>query len=1069
MNKNIFLILFVCTTSIMVAQQKLKVGNNTTTINSSAALEIESTTKGFLPPRMTSTQRTAIAAPATGLQVYCTDCSPVGLYSYNGTAWTPVGSLSGASLDNGKILVGSASNVAAAVTPSGDVTIDNNGVSTIGTAKVTTAHLLDATIATADIANSAVTYAKIQNAAANTILGNGTATTGVVQEIATTGTGNVVRAIAPALTGDATATTAAAGDNDTSIATTAFVTSSVSTAVTSATPDASSSVKGKIQLAGDLAGTGSTAVAPIITDAAITAPKLATDAVETIKVKDLNITTAKLADAAVTTAKIASGGNSKVLVSNTTGVVEWKDASSFETIADATTIEGNGTTATPFKVKDAGIVTAKLADNTVTTAKIVNANVTYSKIQNAAANTILGNGTATTGVVQEIATTGTGNVVRAIAPVLTGDATATTAAAGDNDTSIATTAFVTTAVTTATPNATSSATGKIQLAGDLIGTATIPRIAYGAIDALKLADGAITASKLTDDIVTSARIVDATIATADIANSAVTYAKIQNAAANTILGNGTATAGVVQEIATTGTGNVVRATSPTLVTPALGTPVSGVLTNTTGLPLTTGVTGVLPVANGGTGLATITANKLFKGSGTAAMVETGIIEDASGNVGIGATSPTSKLDVAGNAVLSGNSGYKSLYFNSPTENSSIRYAKIGKNFDDPYDLSIWASTVDGAENSVPTVFYSSLNTERMRIDADGNVGIGVIPSAWDAGYKVIQLSGGQSTALVGASNQTELLTNAYYGSGAWRYIGSSVAASRYSQQSGAHYWFNAPSGAAGDPINFTQAMTLDASGNVGIGTSSLSISGGSRKALTLNSLSGQLAIYELAVNGSLTGYLYSDNSQTNLTSVGVNNPLTFGVNGAERMRIDASGNIIYGTSTFGGVGGISMGTLSNGANTSGYISYNSSTSTSYPSIYKFNGDQVGAISYNSTSVTYGTTSDYRLKKNVTPIENALDKVLQLKPSHYKWKVDNTDGEGFIAHELQAIVPYAVTGKKDAVNEDGSIKAQVVDYSKLTPILTKAIQEQQAIIEAQKKDIDDLKAQIQQILSLLNNK
>jgi Repeat of unknown function (DUF5907) len=139
MKKNILILLLLSSTSLMLAQQKLKVGNNPATLNPSAALEVESTTKGFLPPRMTLVQKDAIpvSTATKGLTVYCTDCTPEGLYTYNGTAWTAVGSLSGASLGNGKILIGNSANAATAIAPSGDVTIDNTGVTAIGTNKVT--------------------------------------------------------------------------------------------------------------------------------------------------------------------------------------------------------------------------------------------------------------------------------------------------------------------------------------------------------------------------------------------------------------------------------------------------------------------------------------------------------------------------------------------------------------------------------------------------------------------------------------------------------------------------------------------------------------------------------------------------------------------------------------------------------------------------------------------------------------------------------------------------------------------------------------------------------------------
>lgn len=96
---------------------------------------------------------------------------------------------------------------------------------------------------------------------------------------------------------------------------------------------------------------------------------------------------------------------------------------------------------------------------------------------------------------------------------------------------------------------------------------------------------------------------------------------------------------------------------------------------------------------------------------------------SSGSVGIGTASPATTLDVAGNAVLSGTSGYKYLYFNSVTESSSLRFAKIGKNYDSTFDLGIWAST-HTAGNSVATVFYRDLTTESMRIDSSGNLLVG---------------------------------------------------------------------------------------------------------------------------------------------------------------------------------------------------------------------------------------------------------------------------------------------------------------------------------------------------------
>lgn len=119
--------------------------------------------------------------------------------------------------------------------------------------------------------------------------------------------------------------------------------------------------------------------------------------------------------------------------------------------------------------------------------------------------------------------------------------------------------------------------------------------------------------------------------------------------------------------------------------------------------------------------------------------------------------------------------------------------------------------------------------------------------------------------------------------------------------------------------------------------------------------------------------------------------------------------------------------------------------------------QVGSIGTSGTSTSYNTSSDYRLKEQVQPMTGALAKVALLRPVTYKWKVDGSDGEGFVAHELAEVVPDAVTGEKDAVNEDGSIKPQGIDTSFLVATLTAAIQELKAELDTAKARIAALEA------------
>jgi hypothetical protein len=159
-----------------------------------------------------------------------------------------------------------------------------------------------------------------------------------------------------------------------------------------------------------------------------------------------------------------------------------------------------------------------------------------------------------------------------------------------------------------------------------------------------------------------------------------------------------------------------------------------------------------------------------------------------------------------------------------------------------------------------------------------------------------------------------------------------------------------------------------------------------------------------------------------------------------------------GTTTSGGSG--SGVQLYNFTGTVGASIFKKTASGSYDAVAFFhNNSSVGAITYSNTATAYNTSSDYRLKEDIQPMTGALAKVAQLKPCTYKWKADGSDGEGFIAHELQAVVPQCVTGEKDAVDAEGNPKYQGIDTSFLVATLTAAIQEQQAIIESLKARLD----------------
>ena len=177
--------------------------------------------------------------------------------------------------------------------------------------------------------------------------------------------------------------------------------------------------------------------------------------------------------------------------------------------------------------------------------------------------------------------------------------------------------------------------------------------------------------------------------------------------------------------------------------------------------------------------------------------------------------------------------------------------------------------------------------------------------------------------------------------------------------------------------------------------------------------------------------------------------------GNPRQIIDGSGNVLIGkttgTNTAYGTYINQTGQLNlvvKTGNSQG-IFLNRQDDTGNAITFRQANSDVGSISVTGTTTSYNITSDYRLKENVEPMVGALAKVSALKPVTYKWKVDGSASQGFIAHELQAVVPDAVTGEKDAVDEEGKPVYQGVDTSFLVATLTAAIQELKAEFDAYK--------------------
>jgi hypothetical protein len=251
------------------------------------------------------------------------------------------------------------------------------------------------------------------------------------------------------------------------------------------------------------------------------------------------------------------------------------------------------------------------------------------------------------------------------------------------------------------------------------------------------------------------------------------------------------------------------------------------------------------------------------------------------------------------------------------------------------------------------------------------------------------------------------------------------------------YQPSSPDGTVRLGVGNTGATTLDvitatSAGNVGIGTTSPA-----GKFQTKVATDANVAFDNDGGTARLD--FFNDAASANVGGVIQSSSLIFkGSSGAERARIDSSGNFLFNKT-------------STAASGSGVCFQTNDTSQFYrggdgQAIQFFrSSSQVGSISVTGTNTAFNTSSDYRLKHNVQPMTGALARVTALKPCTYKWNLDNSDGEGFIAHELAEVVPGCVTGEKDAVDEDGNIKPQGIDTSFLVATLTAAIQEQQALI------------------------
>ena len=337
---------------------------------------------------------------------------------------------------------------------------------------------------------------------------------------------------------------------------------------------------------------------------------------------------------------------------------------------------------------------------------------------------------------------------------------------------------------------------------------------------------------------------------------------------------------------------------------------------------------------------------------------------------------------------------------------------------------------------------SADGTTAVTIDASQNVGIGT--ASIGASGLTVYRANGVAISLNNASTGTTA------GSGFQLQGGSG----------GDAYIWNFSNSFTAFATNNTERMRIDSSGNLLVGlTSPYAISGGGTNRITVGY--NQNGRVQIAVTNSTNGA--SAGAALALGSYGADwiiengalgknsNSLTFTKDTTTAMTLDASGNLLVGcTASPPSAGGFTLYKSYSGTNSSA-IEIGHATgggTTDYYSVFYVGASIIGSIRQNGAStVQYNTSSDYRLKENVLPMVGALATVAQLKPVTYNWKIDGSDGQGFIAHELQAVVPDCVSGEKDAVDAEGNPVHQGIDTSFLVATLTAAIQEQQTLIEA----------------------
>jgi hypothetical protein len=338
--------------------------------------------------------------------------------------------------------------------------------------------------------------------------------------------------------------------------------------------------------------------------------------------------------------------------------------------------------------------------------------------------------------------------------------------------------------------------------------------------------------------------------------------------------------------------------------------------------------------------------------------------------------------------------------------------------------------------SANTLAFFEGGVEAMRIDSSGNVGIG---TSSPATYGKLAIAG--TLATIADNNAYALYAGRYSSGFDFATLNTSADTTGWDFQ-----------------VNGTGRMRITSDGLVGIGTSSVNEKFEVSGTVVASGLNARITNTDTDASARAAIQFKTGASSNVWQTFAINGALVTGVAGvADYMRITSGGALLVGTSSNASPFDscqMAIDTTSDG------IRIRAGDGTNGTPLRFIRGTTtttIGTISTTTTATAYNTSSDYRLKENILPMTGALAKVSALKPVTYTWKSTSEASQGFIAHELAEVVPDAVTGEKDAVDEEGNPVYQGIDTSFLVATLTAAIQELNAKVEAQATEIAELKA------------